>query len=58
MKLKSQNLLEFILIVAIIAVLGAAFVMRFNFQALKNYIFDRPADPTNKSKIKIEAMTP
>lgn len=58
MKLKSQNLIEYALILALIAVVGAVFIHGFDFKAIKNYVFNRPADPTDSSKIKIEAMTP
>ena len=57
-KIKSQNLLEYILIAALIAVAGAAFVSKFDLRTIKNYVFMRPADSTDPSKIKIEAMTP
>jgi len=55
---KGQNLLEYILITALIAVIGALFVSKFDLRAIKNYVFMRPADSTDSSKIKIEAMTP
>ena len=58
MKKKGQNLLEYILITALIAVIGAAFVSKFDLRTIKNYIFMRPADSTDSTKIKIEAMTP
>lgn len=57
MKKKSQNLLEYALILALIAVVGAAVFSKFNLRVVKNYVFDRPADSTDPSKIKIEAMT-
>lgn len=58
MKKKSQNLLEYILIFALIAVAGVAFVTKFDLKTLKNYVFMRPADSNDSTKIKIEAMTP
>lgn len=58
MKLRGQNLIEYILIAAMLAIAGYAFVSNFDMKALKNYVFMRPADPTDNAKIKIEAMTP
>ena len=55
--LKAQNLLEYLLIASLVAVVGYGFVARFDLQKLKNYVFMRPADSTDTSKIKIEAMT-
>lgn len=57
MKKKSQNLLEYILIFAMLAVAGYAFVAKFDLKTLKNYVFMRPADNADTTKIKIEAMT-
>lgn len=55
---KAQNLLEYILIVAMVAVVfGCAFVGKIDIKNLKNYVFIRPADSTDASKINIEAMT-
>ena len=56
-KKKSQNLLEYILIFAMVAVAGYAFVAKFDLSRLKNYVFSRSADTADTSKIKIEAMT-
>jgi len=56
-KSKAQNILEYVLIAAVIAMSGYIFVSKFDMQKLKNYVFMRPADDTNKSRIKIEAMT-
>lgn len=57
MKKKSQNLLEYALILALIAVIGGFAFSKFDLKAVKNYVFNRPADTTDSSKIKIEAMT-
>lgn len=58
MKKKSQNLIEYILIVAMVAtVIGYGFAAKFDFKNLKNYVFMRPADSSDNSKIRIEAMT-
>lgn len=58
MKKKAQNLLEYILIAAMVAViLGYAFVGKMDYNKLKNYVFIRPADSTDSSRINIEAMT-
>ena len=54
---KSQNLVEYILIAGFVAVMGFFAVSRVDFTALKNYVFMRPADPSDPAKIKIEAMT-
>jgi hypothetical protein len=58
MKKKGQNLIEYALILAMIAVIGALFVSKFDLRAIKNYVFMRPADSTDPTKIKVEAMTP
>lgn len=58
MKRLAQNLLEYILIFAVIAVVVGMVVSKFNLNVIKNYVFNRPADSTDPSKIKIEAMTP
>lgn len=55
---KGQNLLEYVLIFAMIAVVGSLVVSKFDLRTIKNYVFMRPADSTDSSKIKIEAMTP
>ena len=57
MKKKGQTLIEYILIVAMVAIAGYGFVSKFDFRTLKNYVFMRPADSTDSTKIKIEAMT-
>lgn len=54
---KAQNLLEYILIFAMVAIAGYAFAAKFDIRKIKNYVFDRPADSSSPSKIKIEAMT-
>lgn len=55
---KAQNLIEYILIAAMVAViLGYGFVGKMDFNKLKNYVFIRPTDSTDSSKINIEAMT-
>jgi len=56
-KVKAQNVLEYILIASLIAISGYLFVSKFDLQQLKNYVFMRPADSTDSTKIKIEAMT-
>lgn len=62
MKKNGQNLIEYLLIAALIAVASYGFVAKFNLQSLRNYVFMRPAstDTTNGvtgTRIKIEAMT-
>lgn len=57
MKKLAQNLLEYALILALIAVIGATVFAKFNLKIIKNYVFDRPVDSSDNSKIKIEAMT-
>lgn len=55
---KAQNLLEYILIFAMVAtVIGYGFVSKFDFRAIKNYVFMRPADSSDSTRIKIEPMT-
>ena len=54
---KAQNLVEYLLIASLVAVMGVYAVSKVDFQQLKNYVFMRPADPSNASRIKIEAMT-
>ncbi len=54
---KGQNLLEYILIFAMLAIAGYAFVSKFDLKIIKNYVFMRPADSADATKIKIEAMT-
>lgn len=54
---KSQNLIEYILIVALIAIAGYAFMAKFDLKTIKNYVFSRPADSADSTKIEIEAMT-
>lgn len=55
---KGQNLLEYLLIFAMLAVACCAFVSKMDLKSIKNYVFMRPADSTEPNKIKIEAMTP
>lgn len=62
MKKSAQNVLEFALILALIAVVGAAVVSKFDLNLIKNYVFNRPASTgtvngVNGTRIKIEAMT-
>ena len=57
---KAQNVLEYILIFAMVAAGGYAFVTKFDFKTLRNYDFMRPvdsSDTTNGTKIRIEPMT-
>jgi hypothetical protein len=56
-KKRGQNLLEYILIFAMIAIAGYAFVAKFDLKSIKNYVFSRPTDSADSTKIKIEAMT-
>lgn len=72
MKLRSQNLVEYLLIFALIAVAGYAFMSKIDLKSIKNYVFMRPAQedtiivkdnngndtPVKVDVIKIEAMTP
>lgn len=57
MKLSGQNLIEYLLIAALVAVMGFGILFKFNFTAIKNYVFMRPADSSDASKITIEPMT-
>lgn len=57
-KLQSQNLLEGILIFALVALGCCAFVSHFDYKLLRNYVFGRPATTSGGSTtITIEAMT-
>lgn len=51
---KAQNLLEFILIVTLVAVAGGVFVSKFDFNKIKSQVFMRPA---SSSGIRLEPMT-
>lgn len=56
MKKQGQNLVEYILIFAMVATICYfGFAGKFNVTAIKNLIFNRSTD--NAGKIKIEAMT-
>lgn len=57
MKLKAQNLIEYILIFAMVAIVSYGFVTKFDLRTIKNHVFDRPADTTDPSRINIEPMT-
>jgi hypothetical protein len=54
---KAQTLLEYVLIVAFMALLAYVTASKFDLKTLKNYVFMRPADTSNPSQINIEAMT-
>lgn len=59
---KAQNLLEYILIFAMVAIAGYFFVSKFDFKNIRNYVFMRPASTgtvngVSGTRIKIEAMT-
>lgn len=61
-KIKSQNLIEYILIFALIAIAGYAFVSKFDLKTLRNYVFMRPASTSTVNgvtgtRINIEPMT-
>ena len=53
----SHQLLEYVLIVAFMALLAYVTASKFDLKTLKNYVFMRPADTSNPSQINIEAMT-
>lgn len=55
-------MVEFALIIALIAVIGAAFVMKFDLKKIRNYVFNRPAtvgtvNGVSGTRINIETMT-
>lgn len=61
-KFKSQNLLEYILIFAMIAIAGYVFAAKFDIKTLRNYVFNRPASTSTingvtGTRIEIESMT-
>lgn len=58
MKKSAQNLLEYVLIFSFVAIAAVGIATGFDFNKLKNYIFMKPADANDPSKITIEAMTP
>jgi len=58
MKKNGQTLVEYILIAALVAIIGYAFVAKFDLSKVKNYVFMRPNDSQDSTKVKIEAMTP
>lgn len=57
-KFKAQNLIEGLLILALVAIACFGVVMKFNFGKFKNYVFSRPTDSADNTKVKFEAMTP
>lgn len=54
---KAQNLIEYILIFALVAIAFGAFAVKMNLKMIKNYVFMRPAESAGSSRLKIEAMT-
>ena len=54
---QAQNLIEYILIFAMVAIVCSMFVIKLDLRQIKNHVFDRPADTTNPSRINIEPMT-
>jgi len=54
---KAQNLVEYALIFSLVAIVCLVFTSKMDLRAIKNYIFMRPADSTDSTKINIEAMT-
>lgn len=57
MKKKGQNLVEYLLIAAIVAIACVTILMKVNMKSLRNYVFMQPADSTDSTQIKIKAMT-
>lgn len=57
MKKKAQTLIEYVLIFILVVVMVYTFLAGFDFEAIKRYVFIRPVDSTDSTKIKIEAMT-
>jgi hypothetical protein len=56
-KINAQNLLEYILILAMVAVACSFFVSKLDLKRIKNYVFNHPAESSNPTQIKIEPMT-
>lgn len=54
---KGQNLIEYILIFAVVALLAYAFISRIDLRTIRNYVFVRSPSATNPSQIEIEPMT-
>lgn len=61
-KQNGQNLLEYALILALIAIAGVAFVTKFDLKKIRNYVLNRPAttgtvNGITGTRINVEAMT-
>jgi len=54
---KAQNLVEYALIFSLVAIICLVFTSKMDLQSIKNYVFARPADADDSTKINIEAMT-
>lgn len=54
---KAQNLVDYILILTMVAIIAFGIATRFDLGAIRNHVFVRPTDSANPSHIKIEAMT-
>lgn len=58
MNKKAQNLVEYTLIFAMVAMICYfGFARKFNITSIKNFVFMSPIDNADPHKIKIEAMT-
>lgn len=54
---KGQSVIEYGLIFSLVAVACCTLVTKMDLKKIKNYVFMRPADSADATKIKIEAMT-
>lgn len=57
MKKRAQTLVEYILIFILVAIMAFQFAANFDFNAVRRYVFMRPVDSTDSTKINIEPMT-
>ena len=55
-KRKAQNLIEYLLIAVLVAVVGLTFISKFKLENIKNFLFPQTTESTG-TEITIEAMT-
>ena len=57
MRRRAQNVVEYALIFAIVAVAALMLSNRIDLKKVRDYVFVRPSSQTNPSHIRIEPMT-